>query len=221
MLKRKWKWLKIFRNIKRKVEVLDDKLSEHKLLRKQAYDIREKSFEDIFNNLHTIHKDDKKYYEQILKIREECDSINSIIEPYKVLRDRAESKRGKLSKILTFVLAPLSTIVLPLVCSLSDMSIAGEVATMMLSTISLITCAGMDEKLAHKIEGYEDTINELKSDRTVKYIKRDMKLNEALEYLKTNSMIDKNAREIPININVNTIIKKQESGKDNRKKSKA
>jgi len=198
-------------NIKQKIEVLDNRLEESKLLRKQAYDKRERAFEDIFANLHNLNKDEKKYYEQILKIREECDEINSVIEPYKVLKNKSKSIRNKLSKLLIFGLAPISTIVLPIVCSFTNMPTQAEIATMLISTASLITCAGIDEKITHKIENYQDIIDELKSDRTVKYIKRDIKLNEALEYLKKRSMIDRNAKPIPINRDIKTIVKKQEN----------
>lgn len=204
-------------NVKQKIEVLDSKLEECKLLRKQAYDKRENTFEDIFANLHNLNQDEKQYYEQILKIRKECDEINSIIEPYKVLKRKTELTRNGLSKLLTFALAPLSTIVLPLVCSFTNISTPMEVTMMLISTASLITCAGVDERLTHKIEDYQDTIDELKSDRTVKYIRRDIKLNEAIEYLKNHSMIDRNAKPIPINRDIKTIVKKKDNANEIKK----
>ena len=204
-------------NVKQKIEVLDSKLEECKLLRKQAYDKRENTFEEIFANLHNLNQDEKQYYEQILKIRKECDEINSIIDPYKVLKRKTELTRNRLSKLLTFALAPLSTIVLPLVCSFTNISTPMEVTMMLISTASLITCAGVDERLTHKIEDYQDTIDELKSDRTVKYIRRDIKLNEAIEYLKNHSMIDRNVKPIPINRDIKTIVKKKDNTNEIKK----
>ena len=133
------------------------------------------------------------------------------------LKRKTELTRNRLSKLLTFALAPLSTIVLPLVCSFTNISTPMEVTMMLISTASLITCAGVDERLTHKIEDYQDTIDELKSDRTVKYIRRDIKLNEAIEYLKNHSMIDRNAKPIPINRDIKTIVKKKDNTNEIKK----
>ena len=53
-----------------------------------------------------------------------------------------------------------------------------------------------EDRLTSKIDDLTDVIDDIKSDRTVAYVKRDIKLNEALDYLKS---IDEKYKDVRLN----------------------
>lgn len=187
-------------NIRSKMDVLNDRIDMAKNVRAVAYNQREQAFKRLFAGLRSRKSDDKNYYEQISNIEKECNAINARLAPYKEERSRIERNKKGLSRVFSYVLAPLSTIVLPLVCSVANIPPIGEIGVMLASTASLLTCSSIDTKMDHKLNDIEETIDELKSDRTVKYVERDLKLNEAIEFLKDKDIINKDEKSIPITI---------------------
>ena len=187
-------------NIRSKMDVLNDRIDLAKNVRAVAYNQREQAFKRLFAGLQRRKSDDKNYYEQISNIEKECNAINARLAPYKEERNRIEKNKKGLSRVFSYVLAPLSTIVLPLVCSVANIPPIGEMGVMLASTASLLTCSSIDTKMDHKLNDIEETIDELKSDRTVKYVERDLKLNEAIEFLKDKDIINKDEKSIPITI---------------------
>ena len=104
--------------------------------------------------------------------------------PLKQKKKKMEKVRNFISRLFDYGLAPLGAVVLPLICAFSNVGTIGEVAMMTSSSAVLLGCATIDDKLTKEIDEIDDTISDIKSDRTVKYVKRDLKLNEALEFLK-------------------------------------
>lgn len=170
--------------IRRKVDKLNVKMSELKDQRQKAYKNREEIYENIFNNLAIKKLDDKDYYHQIVNASNECDKLTDSMIPYKEKRKKLIKSRNIISRIFDYVLAPVTTIVVPLVCSLTGIGVVSQVALMGLSSATLLGCASVDNHLTRGIDNLSYEINSIKSDRTVKYVKRDIKLEESLNYLK-------------------------------------
>lgn len=202
-------------NVRKRMDVLNDRIDIAKNIRGVAYNQREQAFKKLFAGLQRNHCDEKHYYEQMENIENECNEINKRMQPYKEERDKIEKSKKGLSRVFSYVLAPLSTIVLPLVCSMANVPPVGEIGVMLASTASLLTCSSIDTKWDHKLNDLEESIDELKSDRTVKYVERDLKLNEAIEFLKEKEIINKDEKSIPI------IISKSAAKTNNQSKPKS
>ena len=171
-------------SLRRKIDKLNSKLEKLKDDRRVAYEKREKAYEDIFDNLRLKGKDINDYYHQIVKASKECDNLTEEMIPLKQKKKKMEKVRNFISRLFDYGLAPLGAVVLPLICAFSNVGTIGEVAMMTSSSAVLLGCATIDDKLTKEIDEIDDTISDIKSDRTVKYVKRDLKLNEALEFLK-------------------------------------
>jgi len=170
--------------LRKKLDGLNIKLMNVKKKRKLAYDKREEMYENIFNELHSKHLDSKDYYHQIMENGNACNKLSESMLPYKQKKYKLEKNKNILSSFFDYGLAPTSTVVLPLICSLTSLGIVSEVILMSLSSFILMGCASVDDNLSKKIGDLDEAISEIKSDRTVQYIKRDMKLKESLNFLK-------------------------------------
>lgn len=171
--------------LKNRIEEYEEKLAKLKEERKQAYTDREQTFENIFNNLSVQNKDSKDYYHQLVTTHEKCNLMNEYMEPYKQKRKKLSKIKNIVSGLFDYVLAPLGAIALPLFCSFVNVSTVMEVSLLAASSATLLGCSLVDDRLTSKIEDLTDEIEDIKSDRTVAYVKRDIKLNEALDYLKS------------------------------------
>ena len=171
-------------SLRNKIDKLNNKIANLKKERQDAYDEREKAYEDIFNNLNMNGKDENNYYHQIVKASNECDELTKSMIPYKEKKKKVEKARNIIARTFDYCLAPMGAVLLPLVCSFADMGTLGEIAVMGASSAVLLGCASVDDRLTKKVEELEDNIQDIKNDRTVKYVKRDLKLNEALNHLK-------------------------------------
>ena len=195
--------------LRNKIDNINKKISKLKKERQEVYDEREKSYENIFNNLNIKGKDENDYYHQIIKASNECDELTKSMVPHKEKKKKLERARNIISRAFDYGLAPLGAVILPLICSFVDIGTVGEVTMMGLSSAALLGCASVDDRLTKKIEEIDDTINDIKSDRTVKYVKRDLKLNEALNYLKKKEQKKENIlyKEVKRNVKEKTIMR--------------
>lgn len=198
-------------SLKNKIEKAKDNLSKLKEERKQAYTDREQTFENIFNNLNIQNKDGKDYYHQLMKIHEKCNLMNEYMEPYKQKKKKLNKIKNIISGLFDYALAPLGAIVLPLFCSFADVGTIAEVSLLAASSATLLGCSLIDDRLTSKIDDLTDEIDDIKSDRTVAYVKRDIKLNEALEYLKS---IDNRYNDINLH---NQIVRERKDNITNKK----
>lgn len=171
--------------LKNRIEKYEERLAKLKEERKQAYTDREQAFENIFNNLNILNKDSKDYYHQLMQAHEKCNLMNEYMRPYKQKRKKLSKIKNVISVLFDYVLAPLGAIALPLFCSFADVGTVAEVSLLAASSATLLGCSLVDDRLTSKIDDLTNEIDDIKSDRTVAYVKRDIKLNEALEYLKS------------------------------------
>ena len=176
-------------SIRKKLDRLNNKIDKLKIERKDAYYIREQTYEKVFNDLQVKDSDDKDYYHQILNASRECDKLTKLMVPYKNKKIKLVKVRNFISRIFDYLLAPFTTIALPLLCSFANVSTISEVSMIAVSSAFLLTSAITDEKLTEKVDELDRDINNLKSDRTVNYVKRDIKLNEALIFLESSKNI--------------------------------
>lgn len=170
--------------IDRKINGVNDKISDLKEKRQLAYDNREMIVEEVFIDLKSKQLDDKDYYNQLVNASNKCHALTDSMVPLKNKKSKLSKIKDVLSLAFDYILAPFSTIALPLICSLTSMDIIPQIALMGVSSAILLGCASVDEHFHKEIEGLNDEIDEIKSDRTVNYVKRDLKLDEALKYLK-------------------------------------
>lgn len=182
--------------IKNKIEKGNNLLSDLKEERKKAYKKREEIFENIFSKLQHTNMDVKDYYHQLVEAHKKCELLNEYMEPYKNKRTKLNKTKNIISGVFGYLLAPVAAVIMPLVCSFVDVGLVWEIAIMAMSSGTLLALALTDDHLTSKIDDLTEEIDDIKSDRTVAYVKRDIKLNEALEYLKT---IDVNYRDIKLN----------------------
>lgn len=170
--------------IRNKFDNLDKQISILKEERQSAYDNREKLYENIFNDLNQKNEDIKDYYHQLLQVSDDCNVITKLMVPYKREKEKCVRIKNVISKVFDYILAPLAAVAIPLLFSFINAKTIVEVLVMAVMSFVLLIFALTDEKLTKRIEELEDEISELKSDRTVRYVKRDLKLKEALEFLK-------------------------------------
>jgi len=182
--------------LKNKIEKGQNRISKLKEERKQAYQNREEAFEEIFNNLHNENMDKQDYYNQLVEAHNKCNLMNEYMEPYKHKRSKLKKIKNVISGVFDYFLAPLGAVVMPLFCSFVNVGTLGEVLMLAISSGTLLGCSLIDDRLSSKIEDLTDEIDDIKSDRTVAYVKRDIKLNEALEYLKS---IDEKYNDLTLN----------------------
>lgn len=190
-------------SIRKKIDKLNNKMQSLKKERQNAYQERERAYENIFNSLHAQKLDDKDYYHQIIAASEACEELTESMQPYKEKKSKLEKIKNRISRIFDYVLAPLATVVLPVFAAVFNMSLVWQIVMMTISSAALLGCVLVDDNLTQKVDDLAKTINEIKSDRTVKYVQRDLKLKESLEYLKIkDSEFKKNQSRIPQVINV-------------------
>lgn len=166
-----------------KLERLNNQINKIKEERKSAYETRENIVENIFDDLHVKDLDTKDYYHQLVEINKKSNLLSSYMIPYKQKRKTIIKYKRITTYFFDYLLAPLTAIVLPLSCSFMDLSVVLQVVLMSISSFLLLSCALLNERLGNKIEELSDEIDDIKSDRTVNYVKRDIMLTEALEYL--------------------------------------
>lgn len=189
-------------SIRKKIDKLNNKMQGLKKERQKAYQEREKAYENIFNSLYAQKLDDKDYYHQIIAASEACEELTKSMQPYKEKKSKWEKIKNRISRIFSYVLAPLATVVLPVLATIFNMSLVGQIIMMAISSATLLSCVLVDDNLTQKIDELVKTINEIKSDRTVKYVQRDLKLKESLEYLKIkDSEFKRNQARVPQVIN--------------------
>lgn len=176
--------------LKKQIEKWNLELDKLKKDRKEAYDNRERVFENIFSDLQNKNLDTNDYYHQIVSISNKCDNLTESMVPYKEKRAKLEKKREIFHKLFDYVLAPLGAVALPLFCSFVNVGAVVEAIAVTISSAALLASATVDEKLTEKIDELTRFINDIKSDRTVNYIKRDLKLSESLDYLQSTSKIN-------------------------------
>lgn len=179
--------------LRKKMDKLDSNIQMLKKERQDAYNSREAAYENVFNDLRAKGMDVNDYYHQIVNASSACDKLTKSMEPHKQKKSKLEKIRNVISGLFDYSLAPIAAVVLPLVCAFVDVGTVGEIAIMSTSSAVLLGCATADDKLTKKIDEIEDTISDIKSDRTVKYVKRDLKLNEALRFLQSteNKMMNR------------------------------
>lgn len=179
--------------LRKKMDKLDSNIQMLKKERQDAYNSREVAYENVFNDLRAKGMDVNDYYHQIVNASSACDKLTKSMEPHKQKKSKLEKIRNVISGLFDYSLAPIAAVVLPLVCAFVDVGTVGEIAIMSTSSAVLLGCATADDKLTKKIDEIEDTISDIKSDRTVKYVKRDLKLNEALRFLQSteNKMMNR------------------------------
>lgn len=171
--------------LRKKMDKLDFNIQKLKKERQDAYDLREVAYENVFNDLRAKGLDVKDYYHQIVNASRKCHKLTKSMTPHKQKKFKLEKIRNIISGLFDYSLAPIAAVVLPLVCAFVDVGTIGEIAVMSTSSAVLLGCATVDDKLTKKIDEIEDTISDIKSDRTVEYVKRDLKLNEALCFLQS------------------------------------
>lgn len=190
-----------------KIDKLDKKLKKLKDERQSLYDEREAKYESIFNDLYIQRLDDKDYYHQIVNASNKCNEMTESLKPHKVNKKKLEKVRNIIHNVFDYGLAPLGAVLLPLLFAYADLGTISEVLAMGISSTALFGCVMADERLTQKIEELERTIGDIKDDRTVCYVQRDVKLKEALDYLKQRNdlIINKNKN---INQDIDLNIKK-------------
>lgn len=200
----------------KEIDKLEDKIIDLKKQRQEAYNKREELYEKIFNDLNLKHLDKNNYYHQIVNASRACEVMTESMVPFKDKKKKLEKIQNYFSKIFDYgLVAPGSTVILPIICSIANMGSWLELATMAISSIAIFGCVSVDERLSKKIDELNNSINEIKSDRTVRYVTRDLKLKEALDYLKKNEKFMVSERRImPIEI------KKTSNKIDNNKKKR-
>ena len=172
---------------RKRLDKLNKKIKDAKTIRRNAYDDKEKVFEKIFESYNNKGLDDKGYYKEIVRIEEMCQKKTAAMNRKRIQRDKVAKIRNMISRVFSYVLAPVSVIGIPLLCALGDIGPAGEVALTIGSNIVLFTCATIDDHLTKKVDNIVEEIDKIKEDRTIAYIKRDVRINDALRYWKLNS----------------------------------
>ena len=168
-----------------KIEKLDDELDRLKASRQQDYLNREKIYASIFNDLYLKQLDSNDYYHQIVEASERCDLLTEATIPYKKERKHLLKVRNIIHKLFDYLLAPMSAIFLPLICAFTNMGVLSKVILMSILSLILFCSVMVDEYLTRKINSLSRIIDSIKSDRTVNYVKRDLKLAESLKYLES------------------------------------
>lgn len=173
-----------------KIESLEKKIDELKLSRQEDYKNREKIYASIFDVLQKKNLDKFDYYHQIVEVSNCCDLLTESTFPYKKKMKEMIETRSFLRKIFDYLLAPLGSIFLPLVCALFSIGIAVNVVLVFILSSILFSLVMIDEKLTKKIQQISIIIDEIKKDRTINYIKRDLMLRDCLEFLENTINFD-------------------------------
>lgn len=207
-------------SLRRKLDLLNKRMAILKDERQELYEQREQLYEDMFNKLQHQNLDKKDYYHQILEAEKSCQDLTVSMLPYKSRKKKYITTRKVISRTFDYGLAPTATVILPLVCALISMSPLGQVISMSTSSALLLGCASVDDYLAKKIEEQDSFIQDIKSDRTVKYVQRDMKLKESLEYLNREyfKILSKERQKYQKNREELTIRSEKKVSKDKKKK---
>lgn len=182
---------------RKQLDGLNKKIKEAKTIRRKAYDDKEIVFEKIFESYKNKGLDDKGYYKEILRIEEMCKKKTNTMNKLKVERDKLAKNRNFISRMFSYILAPLGAIGVPLLCAFADVGPVGEVTLTLFSNAILFACATVDNHLTKKVENIIAQIENIKDDRTIAYIKRDMRINDALKYWNLESNAYKQMERVP------------------------